>query len=100
MLARKASVPDHCLEMNVGQTAGFTHAITFRNVFDNGNDFVVRKMRIEKNRTLALRKPFLAMQTVKQTPVLILAVEVANADISRSSNAVVGTLFIVAKKLR
>jgi hypothetical protein len=65
MFACKSGVPNHCLVMDFGQAACFSHAIAFGNVFVNGDDGFVGQSGIEKDGSLAFGKGFFAVGAVQ-----------------------------------
>jgi len=98
MFTGEPCVTNHRLQMNIFQTACFSHPIAFHDMFEDGNNGFFGQPRIEKNRTAMLRKAFFTNQTIQQ-PRFVRPVCGANPDIFFAPNTVLGAMFILTAKL-
>lgn len=80
------------------QSSRFANTDTFDGVFDDGDDFVFRQSAVEKDGATMFGKPLFAYLALEESGI-IGSVGIANTDISGSTNAEFGTLFILTAKL-
>ena len=98
MFASECCVTDNRLQMDVGQSAGLSHAIPFGDVFENGDGLVVGQTRVGEDGTTPFGKLLFAGVAVEKPDVFMFAVPGADTDISIVPNTVFRTPFIGAKK--
>jgi hypothetical protein len=94
VVARQSAVTHYRVPVYAHQTARFSHATTFGNVFQDRADFLLGKGRTPKWRSLPLGKPCLASATAEHPHLLVRPITTAHREIPASSLAIVGALGI------
>jgi hypothetical protein len=98
MFASKSGVATRSIVIDSDQATSFPHAVTFDDVFDDGDDGIRRQAGVEKDRSATLGKALFA-NPASQQPGIVGTVSVLNVDISLAPFAVLGTLYIMTAKL-
>ena len=93
-------VAGYRIPVYLDQPAGLSHATTFRNVVQQGNQFLGRQLHAKQRRAFPLRKSLLTRAAVQQAKIPVLPKPSAHRQVARPPFAVIRTRGILTTKSR
>jgi hypothetical protein len=96
VIAGGAGQPDDGIAMGADQAAGLADAVALGEVVEDGSGLLVGHAAVEQRGALALGEAGLAGLTVEQSDVVILAVAVADGEVTGVAAAVQGAFGVPA----
>jgi hypothetical protein len=98
MFAGQQAVADNGVLIDTAEASGLSDATALGDVFQNGDDLVLRQAGIEQGGALAFGEACLAGLAVEQAP-LVAAVAHADGEVTVVTSTVVGAVLVLAAEL-
>jgi hypothetical protein len=92
--------PDDGVAMDADEASGLSDAVSFGEVIEDGSGLLVGHAAVEQRGALALGEAGLAGVAVKESDLVVLAIAIANGEVSGTASPVGGAVGILAAEAR